>query len=376
MTNRVTVGSNFRRLLGYVGNPQKKAQEVCSTLRTHKLDDRSAEFKLRAALNPRTQKPVYHLVISLGPQEHLNQAQWTQVVEAYAQGMGFDQYTAFLHHNTEIEHAHVVANMVTSLGKAWDRRRDFKRLRSIAQEQERSLGLLQTRSNTKEPGVSKSEIECYERRYRDGTASTPIPPKIALRELVLHALQAAPSLEALRSRLSEKGVSCVLRTESEKIKGISFEKDGHRFSGSALGLPLQNVLTLLSIPYENRNLDPTSPTSPLARPPRGRNRGKSSRATLADFDDLERSARQNQRLARKARATQCPTQRSRANIATAAGVFDSTNPAYASRSALLSGREIFLRVLADFASCLLRLDGHTMRRRTPTSKQNLNIFYL
>ncbi|MCP3963601.1 MAG: relaxase/mobilization nuclease domain-containing protein [bacterium] len=98
-----------------------------------------------AAENPRVEKPVYHLSISLDPQERLEPEVLRGVAERTLRDLGLEHHQAVLlaHEDTEHQHVHVMVNRVNpATRKAWRAGHDYARIEWSLRQQERELTLL------------------------------------------------------------------------------------------------------------------------------------------------------------------------------------------------------------------------------------------
>lgn len=86
----------------------------------------------------RTQRPVYHLVISFDPGDKVDRKSMRGVVDAVLHRLGLEDRQALLvaHKDTEHPHVHVVVNRVHPETKlAWDNSWDWPKIEKVLREQ-------------------------------------------------------------------------------------------------------------------------------------------------------------------------------------------------------------------------------------------------
>jgi hypothetical protein len=97
-----------------------------------------------ARQNVRTQRPVYHLVISFDPGDPVNRESMRRVVDAVLRRLGLEDRQALLvaHKDTEHPHVHVVVNRIhPETHLAWDNSWDWPKIEKVLREQEVELGM-------------------------------------------------------------------------------------------------------------------------------------------------------------------------------------------------------------------------------------------
>lgn len=101
------------------------------------------QFKEVEKLSRRTEKPVFHISMSLSPGEVLNKNQLIDIGRACA--MEFDvldhQYVCILHKDTHEQHIHLVANRVGFDGLAAKDNNSYKRMAKLSRRLEKDFKL-------------------------------------------------------------------------------------------------------------------------------------------------------------------------------------------------------------------------------------------
>jgi hypothetical protein len=90
-----------------------------------------AILRSTAAQSERVEKPVYHLVISLEPEERLPRVEFEQIVDRTLKDLDLEEHQAVVvaHRDTDHQHVHVMLNRVhPETALAWDNGHDFARI--------------------------------------------------------------------------------------------------------------------------------------------------------------------------------------------------------------------------------------------------------
>ena len=171
--------------------------------------------------------------------------------------MGYSLYTAWLHvsGNGQVD-GHCLIAVPNIKRQVPDTKNERWRLRKVAQSFESEHSLVRTRDHAKERPYKKEELEKAERLCREDPTRSPVPTKMAVAAVLRATAPDVGSLESLSAALAQKGVTMGFRTDDHgRRKGVWYERDGLRFSGSAIGYGLKDLQRL----YENN--DPTIATA-------------------------------------------------------------------------------------------------------------------
>lgn len=226
-------GKDFRGVLDYVSR-KEGAKLLGGNVAGKDSATIAAEFRASSDLRRKLTKCVYHVSLSVSPEENLNDRKWMAIAKNYLKGMEFSgsQYVVYRHTDRNHDHIHIIASRVrltdgTVVRDSWQYRRSEVLVRQLEQE----FGLLPTRSSweRRERAPKTGEIR---RERRTGELSKRVELQKAIREV----LQQCRSLESFTEALSHQGVSVRLRqSASGKIQGISYQLDGIAFQGRKLG---------------------------------------------------------------------------------------------------------------------------------------------
>ena len=241
MKAKITSGKNFKSIINYVFGPGEKnkpdrADWVGGTLGSNSPQEMIKEFNTVQRLRPdiNIKNPSWHCSLTLPKGEYLPDGQWSNLVDDFMEVMKFSKYNPYTivrHNDTELDHVHIIASKVPTIGPAWKDGREIFRAIAATQELEKEYGLTQT------PGYRKREsarVTYRERKKAENSGVT--PPRIQLQELIDEAVVGNPTAPEFAQRLEDAGV--IVRAgiaSTGRMGGFSFELDGLAFKGSKLG---------------------------------------------------------------------------------------------------------------------------------------------
>ena len=154
MISRTTHGANFRGVLDYLLNPDKRPQIIANYMLGQTVDELTREFDSIANLRPTTRLPVRHISLSFAPEDKVIEAldQETIVVRVLAE-MGYRdcQFIGIAHHRDDPghdqahnhDHLHIVVNAVNFHGERISDAFERFRIQPILREIEKDFGLKQ-----------------------------------------------------------------------------------------------------------------------------------------------------------------------------------------------------------------------------------------
>jgi hypothetical protein len=233
MISRTTIGRSFGGVVRYQfegrkEQPSDKQAEVLAAVgvRTDSAAHMSADFNRGRQLNPNLGQAVWHTSLSFNPDDaaKLDSAKMLAIAEGYVQKMGLDktQYAIIRHHDQpDNQHLHIIANRVGDDGQTIKDGQNFFRSKLALKEliQEHSLTPPQgLRVEQQHAPSDKAELAKYE-----------------IKQVLHQALATATDRPALLATLRAEKISAQEFTnKAGTVTGISFEKDGHVFKGSAV----------------------------------------------------------------------------------------------------------------------------------------------
>jgi len=231
MIAKISRGKGFRGVFDYLLS--KHDARILNSYEGKTARDLSAEFSVSRNLRPDIEKPVWHVSLSLSPDEHLDDETWLRVVETYLAKMGIDatkhQHIVVRHFDTNHDHVHLVVNRISMVGGVWIPVFDIRQSHKAMREIEREFGLtVVERKNDGfgEPKLKRGEVEKALREQEP-------PVKLIVSEAVKEAVADKPDIATFINRLNERGIIAVPNVASTgRMNGFSFavagrvDKDG------------------------------------------------------------------------------------------------------------------------------------------------------
>jgi Relaxase/Mobilisation nuclease domain len=231
MISRTTHGSNFKGLLDYLLNPDKRPEIIANYMFGDNPTDLAQEFNEVASLRPTTKLPVRHISLSFAPGDVVDRLDRESIVNRVMTHMGYDdcQFIGIAHHRDDPghdlphdhDHLHIVVNAVDVYGQrvsdSWDR---FK-IQPILRDIERDFGLQPV----------KNSWELKQEKVRKLNPDRPIS------QLVDRSLENCPDLETWIDRLHESQIDVRFAlTRDDKVNGITYLQGGKAYKGSEIGI--------------------------------------------------------------------------------------------------------------------------------------------
>lgn len=221
MIAKISRGKGFRGVFDYLLS--KHDARILNSYEGKTARDLSAEFSVSRNLRPDIEKPVWHVSLSLSPDEHLDDETWLRVVEAYLAKMGIDatkhQHIVVRHFDTNHDHVHLVVNRISMVGGVWIPVFDIRQSHKAMREIEREFGLtVVERKNDGfgEPKLKRGEVEKALREQEP-------PVKLVVSEAIKEAVADKPDIATFVNRLNERGIIAVPNVASTgRMNGFSF----------------------------------------------------------------------------------------------------------------------------------------------------------
>ena len=220
------------------------------------------EMSATSARNARVKKPVYHLTISLSPEERLDREAVFQVVDRTLRDLGLDEHQALIvaHDDTDHQHVHVMVNRIhPETARYWRDSHDYTRLERSLRHQERELRIREVPGRHYALPDQKRhrdvELSSGDRRLPGRTGERPFGEHV--REVARADLRQAQSWSELHKSLADYG----LRLE-KRGRGIVLTDGEHRVKASF-------VDRQSSLPRLEKRLGNYQPAT-LGRAPEGR----------------------------------------------------------------------------------------------------------
>jgi len=225
MISKISRGKGFRGVFDYLLS--KQGATILNGFEGATARDLSAEFRAARSLRPDIEKPVWHVSLSLSPDEYLDDDTWQRVVESYLAKMGVDtsehQHVIIRHSDTGHDHVHVVVNRIAMSGATWRPVFDIRKSHEVMRELEREFGLKSgERKNDGfgEPKLKRGEVEKALREQEP-------PVKLIVSEAIKEVVADKPDIATFIGRLNEQGIIAIPNVASTgRMNGFSFALDG------------------------------------------------------------------------------------------------------------------------------------------------------
>jgi Relaxase/Mobilisation nuclease domain len=230
MIGKITQGSNFQGCIDYLLG-KDRAEIVGGNLLSTTAPELGKEFSITEVLTRVISKPVFHISISLDPQESLSKEQWAEVADRYVEKMGFSnsQYLVVQHHDRSHQHIHILANRIDLNGKSVNDWRSKKRTEKILRGIEKDYGLQVLPCSWEKADRRKSTNQRYGQRV------AVVEP---LQSVIDRAIRHSATLRDFKEFLQFQGVEVRLRDgdlDLGKASGISYRWNNVCYKSSDLG---------------------------------------------------------------------------------------------------------------------------------------------
>jgi len=233
MIGKIIKGKSFQGCLSYVMG-KTGAAVVGMNMDGKDPYSLANEFSLSWQLRPKLSYKVCHVILSLSPEEHLNNEAWQTAIAQYLKEMGFtnNQYVAVKHTDKENhEHIHLVTSRVRMDGSVVSDSWDWTRSQDVIRKLEQDFGLAAIPSSwqSDRQEQTKSQID---KELETGKTTV----KRQLGDKIDAALVNTQSLPDFIEKLNLAGIAVrVDRDRKGKPKGIAYKFDGVSMAGSSVG---------------------------------------------------------------------------------------------------------------------------------------------
>ena len=233
MIGKIIKGKSFQGCLTYV---MGKSGAAVIGMNMDGKDPYSLanEFSMSWQLRPKLNHKVCHIILSLSPEERLNNHDWKIAIAQYLKEMGFDnnQYVAVKHTDKENhEHIHLVTSRVRMDGSVVSDSWDWTRSQDVIRKLEQDFGLAAVTSSweSDRQEQTKSQID---KELETGKVTV----KRQLADKIDAALVNTESLSDFIGKLNLAGIAVrVDRDRQGKPKGIAYKFDDVSMAGSSVG---------------------------------------------------------------------------------------------------------------------------------------------
>jgi hypothetical protein len=162
MIGKILKGGNFSDTLNYAID-KEKAKIITQNVFGDRPNDLTKEFKWYCQLNQRVTRRVYHLILSVNPEEKIDEPTWKRIVKDYLEGMKLCEvpFVAVRHSDRPNDHIHIITTRIKPDGTCIKDGCDYGRSRKVLNEIEEKYDLWRTppkRSPEPEEEVQKEEV--------------------------------------------------------------------------------------------------------------------------------------------------------------------------------------------------------------------------
>ena len=189
-------------------------------------------------LNPKLQKPVQHITLSLPKGEQLSEAQLAAIAAECARDLGFEknQYIVIQHRDTGHQHIHIVANRVGFDGKTVKDNHNYRKMSEFCRKMELKYKLQKVLSPRRYLPPGQRNLPRLDQR------------KEQLKKDIQESLAKADNYQDFAEMMKAKGYKI------EKTRGIAFiDAKKVRTKGSEVGYSLSRISNILNMPKHERN---------------------------------------------------------------------------------------------------------------------------
>jgi hypothetical protein len=231
------IGKHFKRqsvrpLLNYITRKEGSAYIGGNTVGTT-VDELSLEFKVSQWMNPKIEKPIYHISLSCPHHEHLDSATWEQFACDYIEKIGYKdcQWAAYRHTDREHDHVHLVVSRIQMTdGKTVDASWDYYRSQQALRELEEAYELTPVESSWE---VGDRAMSLKERKLYDQTGIPSVRQQ--LQDTLKAIAQSSPTMSDFIEQVREAGIEMKGCLTPAGEFGLSYKLNGVALPASKLG---------------------------------------------------------------------------------------------------------------------------------------------
>lgn len=257
MIAKLILGKSFGGCVRYLLEREQSKVLDSTGVRDYDTKTIIADLNAQRKLRPQLGNAVGHTVLSWSNEdrEKLTVEKMKQHAREYMEKMGIKntQYVTVLHSDKEHPHLHIVYNRVDNDGKTIGNFNHWHKSRKICREMTEHYGYHLGKGKAK---VNRQTLKGNDRlRY-------------AIHDALKSVMAKATTWKQAETMLAKHGIGIhyKYRSGTNEVQGISFEKDGVKFKGSAIdrNFSFANMEKQLN---ENRAIEATQPITdsrPLA----------------------------------------------------------------------------------------------------------------
>lgn len=236
--HKIKRGRGFRGVLNYaLGKSEGRIIGGNMTGRSPK--ELASEYKEARNLRSEVEKPVWHQSLRLPPGEIIDDDKWKKIADDYMNRLGFSamhQRVYIKHNDSEGHHIHIIANRISVVNgdNLYLGQNENLKSTSYIRELEKDYNLTVYVPDLDNPRPRSPTSGEKGRAYRTGE----VPTRMQIQAIIDEAVKDKPSFSDFIFKLQSVGVLVLPNGKSGQVSGVSFELNGHPFTGSSLGTKL------------------------------------------------------------------------------------------------------------------------------------------
>ncbi|MDX3915623.1 MAG: relaxase/mobilization nuclease domain-containing protein [Pseudosphingobacterium sp.] len=225
MIAKVITGKSFGGCVRYLLEREQSAVLDSSGVRNYDIKAIIADLNTQRKLRPQLGNAVGHTVLSWSNEDRdkLTVEKMAEHAREYMEKMGIKntQYVTVLHSDKIHPHLHIVYNRVDNDGKTIGNFNHWHKSRKICREMTERYGY--------HFGKGKAQVNRQALRGNDRL-------RYAIHDVLKSIIAKATTWKQVEKMLAKQGIGIhyKYRSGTKEVQGISFEKDGVKFKGSAI----------------------------------------------------------------------------------------------------------------------------------------------
>jgi len=225
MIAKVITGKSFGGCVRYLLEREQSAVLDSAGVRDYSIKVIVADLNAQRKMRPQLGNAVGHTVLSWSNEDRakLTVEKMAQHAREYMEKMGIKntQYVTVLHSDKKHPHVHIVYNRVDNDGKTIGNFNHWHKSRKICREMTERYGY--------HFGKGKAKVNRQALRGNDKL-------RYAIHDALKSIMPKATSWKQVEKILARQGIGIhyKYRSGTNEVQGISFEKDGVKFKGSAI----------------------------------------------------------------------------------------------------------------------------------------------
>lgn len=225
MTGKPLTGKSFGGCVRYLVNKPEATILEAEGVRVQSARSITQDFDMQRKMRPSLGRAVGHSMLSWSALDRgkLSDGRMVEVAKEYMEKMGIrdTQYVIVKHGDREHPHIHIIYNRVDNKGKPVPDSNNYGRNVKVCRAITDAHGF--------HLGKGKDQVNRQALRGREKV-------RYAIYDAVKSSLKTARNWEELESELARRGIGLLFKYKGETggVQGISLEKDGVKFKGSAI----------------------------------------------------------------------------------------------------------------------------------------------